>query len=202
MILRERILEGIREGTISLAFRRWRRPSVRAGGTLLTSMGQLHIRSVVPIELSAITPGAAHRAGYSSREDLIADLDARSGGAIYRIEFGGMSPDPRVALRQSPPTADDVNTVIVRLQRLDDRASVPWTRRVLELIEKHPGLRAADLCRHAGQAKLPFKINVRKLKTLGLTESLEVGYRLSPRGAAVLRVLRARSANANEGDNE
>jgi hypothetical protein len=31
-----------------------------------------------------------------------------------------------------------------------------------------------------------FKADVRKLKELGLTESLEVGYRLSPRGRAVL----------------
>ncbi len=31
-----------------------------------------------------------------------------------------------------------------------------------------------------------FKTNVRKLKALGLTESLEVGYRLSPRGRAFL----------------
>jgi hypothetical protein len=30
--------------------------------------------------------------------------------------------------------------------------------------------------------KQRFKTNVRKLKELGLTESLEVGYRLSPRG--------------------
>ena len=34
-----------------------------------------------------------------------------------------------------------------------------------------------------------FKPLVRKLKALGLTESLEVGYRLSPRGAAVLAAL-------------
>jgi hypothetical protein len=31
-----------------------------------------------------------------------------------------------------------------------------------------------------------FKTNVRKLKNLGLTESLDVGYRLSPRGQRVL----------------
>jgi hypothetical protein len=35
-----------------------------------------------------------------------------------------------------------------------------------------------------------FKLNVRKLKNLGLTESLGTGYRLSPRGAAVLERLR------------
>jgi hypothetical protein len=32
----------------------------------------------------------------------------------------------------------------------------------------------------------PFKVNVRKLKALGLTESLEIGYRLSARGHAWL----------------
>ena len=41
-----------------------------------------------------------------------------------------------------------------------------------------------------GQERLVFKQNVRKLKTLGLTESLEVGYRLSPRGMALLEKLR------------
>jgi hypothetical protein len=35
-----------------------------------------------------------------------------------------------------------------------------------------------------------FKTDVRKLKGLGLTESLEVGYRLSPRGVALLAALR------------
>jgi hypothetical protein len=40
-----------------------------------------------------------------------------------------------------------------------------------------------------GQEKLQFKVNVRKLKALGLTESLETGYRLSPRGVAFLRVV-------------
>jgi hypothetical protein len=34
--------------------------------------------------------------------------------------------------------------------------------------------------------RLPFKANVRKLKALGLTESLDIGYRLSPRGEALL----------------
>ena len=37
-----------------------------------------------------------------------------------------------------------------------------------------------------------FKINNRKLRGLSLTESLSVGYRLSPRGAAVLERLESR----------
>jgi hypothetical protein len=53
-------------------------------------------------------------------------------------------------------------------------------------------VRAGDLCRVAGQEILTFKTNVRKLKALGLTESLEVGYRLSPRGTAWLKTRRSR----------
>jgi hypothetical protein len=39
---------------------------------------------------------------------------------------------------------------------------------------------------------MPFKLDVRKLKELGLTESLRPGYRLSPRGETVLGWLRQR----------
>jgi hypothetical protein len=191
MILRERVLRGIRDGAITVAFRRWRRPSVRSGGTLLTAIGQLHINDVTRIELSAISATDARRAGYSSREDLLADLNARTAGEVYRIELGPLSPDPRVSLRNTRPAGNDLKTLTERLRRLDARTSEPWTVRVLELIEAHPALRAADLCKRAGQERLPFKINVRKLRALGLTESLEVGYRLSPRGVAVLQAIRS-----------
>ena len=56
---------------------------------------------------------------------------------------------------------------------------------MLELIAAHPGVRAPDLAARLGRETLAFKIDVRKLKALGLTESLEVGYRLSPRGQAL-----------------
>ena len=42
------------------------------------------------------------------------------------------------------------------------------------------------LAARAGIDRPTFKQRVRRLKALGLTESLEVGYRLSPRGEAVL----------------
>jgi hypothetical protein len=60
---------------------------------------------------------------------------------------------------------------------------------VLELIRDHPATRAADLAASLGRDTRPFKTDVRKLKELGLTESLEVGYRLSPRGRALLEGL-------------
>ena len=57
---------------------------------------------------------------------------------------------------------------------------------MLTLIAAHPGVRAGDLADRLGRERLDFKADVRKLKALGLTESLTVGYQLSPRGRAWL----------------
>ena len=196
MLFQQRFLVGIRNGTITLAFRRWRRPTVRSGGTLLTSIGELSISSVSETALGHISSQDATRAGYDSLDALLAELNERHDGRIYRIELGTLRPDPRVTLRESQVmTDDDQRSVLRRLTQFDARAPEgPWTFRTLELIDEHPGLRAADLCRLARQDKDQFKLNVRKLKALGLTESLEIGYRLSPRGSAFVRTLRLRQS--------
>ena len=188
MLFRQKFLDGIRDGTVTLAFRRWRRPSVRAGGTLLTPVGQLSIGSVDEVAMTRISEADARRAGYESRDELLAELRSRDEGTIYRIELGALRADPRVALRGAATLADrERDEIAKRLQRLDERAADgPWTARTLEVIRTHSGVRAGDLCRLLGQEKMPFKVNVRKLKALGLTESLEVGYRLSPRGIAFM----------------
>jgi hypothetical protein len=69
---------------------------------------------------------------------------------------------------------------------MDSAAAEPWTRSVLHQIADHPGVVSTVLAEEAGQERLSYKIRVRRLKALGLTESLEVGYRLSPRGRAFL----------------
>ncbi|WP_343389194.1 hypothetical protein [Candidatus Amarobacter glycogenicus] len=56
----------------------------------------------------------------------------------------------------------------------------------LNLIAANPAVRAGDLAPQLGQEILAFKLNVRKLKNLGLTLSLGTGYRLSSRGGAWL----------------
>ncbi len=58
---------------------------------------------------------------------------------------------------------------------------------VLQTIQARPAVRAPDLAASFGRETAPFKLDVRKLKALGLTISLPVGYRLSPRGEAFLR---------------
>ena len=185
-------LHAIRLGAVDLAFRRWTRAGVRSGGTHLTAIGQLQIGALSTVAESEITEDDARRAGHPSRDALLAALGARA-GAIYRIEIAGLRPDPRIALRDSTPDAAEAGAVVDRLRRLDGRAGAAWTRRVLEVIERHPGRRAGDLAGMVDMDRDPFKSNVRKLKALGLTESLEVGYRLSPRGEAILAMQRARA---------
>jgi len=112
--------------------------------------------------------------------------------AIYRIKFHLAGEDPRKALRVKAPGADEIEAIAARLARLDAASrSGPWTKSALKLIEKWPARRAPELAEMAGMETAPFKRNVRKLKELGLTESLEVGYRLSPRGRAVVKRLKS-----------
>jgi hypothetical protein len=191
LLFRRRSLDGIRAGEITLAFRRWDRPRARAGGRQRTVVGELAIDSVEPVERNAITAQDAERAGHASVDELLAELDARGDGQIWRVELHWAGEDPRRALRERADlSAAQLDELRKRLERLD-RASRhgPWTRQTLDLIGEHPELRAEDLAAMVGREKLPFKRDVRKLKELGLTESLSVGYRLSPRGRALLKSL-------------
>jgi hypothetical protein len=187
VLLKQVTLRGIEDGSITLAFRRWRRPTVKSGGTLLTSIGKLSVEAVDKVTLDAITESEANSAGFPTLEALRSNLTVRPAGEFYRVRLSMAGPDPRIALREEIPAENELEVLVGRLDRLDSRSvSGPWTGPVLELIRDRPGERAADLAAEAGMDRDPFKRNVRKLKTLGLTESLEIGYRLSPRGRAVV----------------
>jgi hypothetical protein len=192
MLFTRDALERIAAGEVTLAFRRWRRPTVKAGGTLRTRVGVLAIESVEEIDSDEITDADAVRAGMRDREAVLASL--RGDGRLYRIKFHLAGPDPRVALRERSDLSPTERTELDRrLARLDAASKHgPWTADVLRLIADRPETRAADLAAAVGREKTPFKTDVRKLKELGLTESLDVGYRLSPRGRAYLGGTRSR----------
>ena len=180
MLFKAPVLAAIAEGKVDLAFRRWRKPTVKAGGTLTTPVGVLAIDEIMIVAAETISDADAVRAGYASAAQAVAALEGEA--PIHRIAFRLIGEDPRRALRLDVSSAalDEIET---RLARLDARA--PWTAAVLELIAANPGVRAPDLAARLGRETLAFKMDVRKLKALGLTESLEVGYRLSPRGHAL-----------------
>ena len=200
MLFRPSTLKGIADGTVTRAYRKWDRPRVRAGGRQRTPAGVVAFDAVEPVDRDALTETDARSAGLAGLEELLELVDRRTMGTIYRIDLHLAGPDPRVALRESTPGAAEVDELTRRLDRLD-RASRhgPWTAQVLRAIADKPGLRAADLAAGFGRERGPFKLDVRKLKELGLTESLRPGYRLSARGRAVLRTLEP-SATPEPGD--
>lgn len=188
MLLKRAYLEGIVAGRISVAFRRWKRPTVKAGGTLRTHLGVLAIHSVRKVELKEITAKDAGRAGFDSLMELIDQLNSKTAGALYRVELSYAGEDPRTKLlRRSEISKKEMIELRAKLERMDALSRHgPWTKQTLRLVGKYPGWRAADLADKLSVEKLWFKQNVRKLKNLGLTESLSKGYRLSPRGRSLL----------------
>jgi hypothetical protein len=191
MLFEQRLWAGLADGTVTVTFRRWPRPRARAGGRHRTPAGVLAVDAVTVVDPAAITEGDARRAGFGSLAELRRRLDRHGDGPVYRIDFHHAGADPREALRQADAlSADELAGLRARLDRLDRAArGGPWTAATLRLIGDRPQVRAADLAAAAGRERLAFKADVRKLKELGLTESLEVGYRLSPRGRALLERL-------------
>ncbi len=182
MIFRKSFLELIRAGKVKRAYRRWARPAATPGSTLHTPVGLLAIVSVSEVDPASLTERDARAAGHADLAALLKDL--RPSGTLYRINLRYAGPDPRLALRAETPTAVEACAIADRIR------AWPWARPMLELLSSHPGVRAGDLAPRLGLETLAFKTRTRRLKALGLTISLGTGYRLSPRGLVVLKVLR------------
>jgi hypothetical protein len=188
VLIKTPTLEKIKAGDVSLVFRRWKRPSVKPNGTQMTQIGVLAIESVDVVTGSQITDADARAAGFNDRAELLAALPV-SDLDIYRVAVSFAGEDPRIALRENAVLGgSELGEIAEKVSKLDSRES--WTRSYLELIDSMPGVYSGLLADFLGVSKDVFKPRVRKLKALGLTESLEVGYRLSPRGRTVLEYLR------------
>ncbi|MEM9283613.1 MAG: hypothetical protein AAGA96_17465 [Verrucomicrobiota bacterium] len=188
MLIRKPVLERIRSGDISLAFRRWKRESVNSGSTIKTAIGLISISEVSECEEDEITIREAKAAGFENRSDLLRELNGRSGN-IYRIHLCYAGEDPRIELREDAKLSDsDIREITEKLERYDKASRRgDWTLKFLELIKEHPMLPAGELAERASTEKEWLKTNVRKLKNLGLTISHQPGYELSPRGQEYLR---------------
>ncbi len=191
MLIKRAVLDRIAAGEIDLVYRKWTRPTVKSGGTLRTAIGVLDIESVDRVSVRSIRSDDARRAGYTSRKALVDDLSSRPTGELYRIAVRYAGDDPRIALRETTqPTAEQLDDIRRRLERID-RSSTrgPWTADTLRLLRDNPEVRAQYLADRLGLEKARFKVDVRKLKALGLTISHSPGYTLSPLGVAVLSSL-------------
>jgi hypothetical protein len=194
MLIKDDIIDKIKSGEITILFRRWSRPGAKAGGTQMTQGGVIGIDAVEVVSEDEITDGNAREAGYPSAADLVEHLNYRD-DPIYRIQVHFAGEDPRKALRENDDlSSEELNEIIAKLEKLDAGSKRgPWTQQYLQLIQDMPNTYSGILADYLGIDIPSFKPWVRKLKALGLTESLSPGYRLSPRGEKVLATLRERA---------
>ena len=193
MLIKNAILDRIKAGEISLIFRRWKKCGVRAGGTQMTQRGVLAVDSVEVVTERKITLADAAAAGFDTKKDLLASMPPASDDTeIYRIGVRWAGEDPRKALRAEADLSKvELDDIIAKLKKLDAGSKRgPWTESYLQMIRDQPNTHAAILAEQIGLTIPTFKPWVRKLKALGLTESLRPGYKLSPRGLKVLETLR------------
>jgi hypothetical protein len=184
---------GLADGTITLTFRTWDKPQAKPGGRYRVGGMLLEATDVQQVRAASISDDDARRAGARDADAVRERMKVSDPERlVWRIELRHLGTDDRIDRRNDVALSDaEVAAIRARLDRFDRASSSgPWTRSTLRLIQKYPGVVSTVLAKHAGQERPAFKINVRKLKELGLTESLGTGYRLSPRGDVVLRSLR------------
>jgi hypothetical protein len=188
VLLNRDTAEGIANGDITLVLRRWDAPRTKAGGTQRTVAGTVRIDDVAEYPGSyRVTAAQARAAGYPDAKTARQELDRRPAKHTYVITVSYLAPDERPELAADDRlSAADVDAIAARLRRWDAAAETPWTRKYLEMIGANEAVRAPDLAARVGLDVPRFKRRVRQLKGLGLTISLDVGYRLSPRGKAFL----------------
>lgn len=196
LLFQKRFHEGLVSGTVTLTFRRWERARVRVGGRYRCHpIGVLEVREVGEVRVSAITEAEAVRAGFASRAELLAYMKSaseaplRPSTLVWRIglQHGGDGDRVELALADRL-SAEDVQEIATKLARLD--ANRAFTSETLSIIDERPRVAASQLALALGRETLPFKEDVRKLKKLGLTQSFEVGYEISPRGRAYLTAIK------------
>lgn len=195
LLFQKRFHAGLVDGSVRLTFRRWEKPHVKTGGRYRCHpIGVLEVDAVGRVPIGAIGEEDAHAAGFTSREELLAFMSQGPAGPlapdaeVWRVALHHGGDGDRVEIALDDQLTDaQVETLARRLERLGT-----WTIPTLRLIGRRPRIAASKLAGSLGRERDPFKIDVRKLKRLGLTQSFEVGYELSPRGRALLKALAGR----------
>ena len=182
---------GILAGRVTVSFRNWKRPHAAVGGVYrLRPSGAVTVTGVRTVRLCDIEADDLRRSGFDSIAEVAGFLKLPESASVTRVQFE-LTDEP--AGKPLPELSAD--EVMARLQATDRRSAAPWTAGVLALIRSHPATRAGDLAPRMRWDTPMFKANVRKLKALGLTQSLETGYRLTDLGEQVATLMTDRASD-------
>jgi hypothetical protein len=193
LLFQKRFHQGLLDGTTTLTFRAWPKAKVKPGGRYRCHpIGVLEVDAIERTLVSQISEGDALNAGFSTRRDLIQFLSEKTSveetSEIFRVKFRYVGDGDRVATAVETELDQEALTIIAtKLARMDEKAETGrWTARTLAIIRERPRIAASQLAISLKREKLAFKADVVKLKRLGLTQSFEVGYALTPRGEVFL----------------
>src|SRR4051812_30919925 len=100
MLLKNKTIEGIQSGKITLIFRRWKKAGVKKGGTQMTQLGVVGIDEVQIVTEDQVTERDAKKAGFKSKEELLAQIYDRDED-LYKIKVHWVGEDPRKTLRSN-----------------------------------------------------------------------------------------------------
>jgi hypothetical protein len=198
LLFQKRFHAGLTDGSVTITFRRWDRPRVKPGGRYRCHpIGVLVVDEIERVRVGDISERDARRSGFASRSELLEYIRSGPGGEvddeteIFRVELHHGGEEDRVDIALDDQlSAEDVEVIRAKLARMDAKGT--WTAETLQLIQANPRVVASRLAAKLGRERLPFKVDVRKLKRLGLTQSFEIGYDLSPRGRAYMKAIGAR----------
>src|SRR5215472_4267804 len=156
-----RLRNGLNDGTITVAFRRWRRVQVVAGHHYRTGAGMVAAEAIDVVTPSTITARQARAAGYPGTAELLADLRGDPELPLYMIRFRKLDePDPRDVLRHAPLTGPDAEALARRLARMDAGKHGPWTTAFLREIAALPEVNSVHLAESLGWERFEFKLHV------------------------------------------
>jgi len=193
ILFQKRFHEGILSGAVTLTFRAWPSARVKPGGRYRCHpIGVLEVEAIDKVRLGDISDVEARSSGFEDRATLLAYIGEQgstdAARELFRIRFHHGGDGDRVPLALMDVLGpEEVGVLCDKLARMDAQSAVgPWTRKTLALIGKHPRVAASVLAVKLRRDKMELKADIVKLKKLGLTQSFEVGYEVSPRGRAFL----------------
>ena len=184
MLFKYSYFPAIKRGEITRTYRAWKRPQVKEGGRYrLDREGVLEVEGLSQVRVSDITRRDAKAAGFASTDELVRQLrktaPITSRSRVYRVDFRYVPDAYRDDTnaqngKLNAAEADELMKRLAKMDRLSKHGA--WTSETLAIIEKQPRVVASKLAARLGRERDPFKVDVRKLKKLGLTISHEVGY--------------------------
>ncbi len=194
MMFKSRFHRGIKDGSITCTFRYWKRPQAVAGNFYkINPIGHIKVTEVKEVSSRSITKKDAVASGFEDGKALreyLANFASKDRELyLVRFTYEGLRQD-QLPDQSSVDDPEEFLKLKNKLAVRDKNSKVgPWTHKTLKLVGKNPGMSSEFLAKKLKRDRQELKRDMRKLKQLGLTISLEVGYKLSPRGSSYLEQL-------------